>query len=159
MTRIDSRDCEWPDYSRPGEEFRWGIFSTWDAMYGRVRAIRTKKLASSSGTTPLRLFIYTARYIYRSLHRATSLLAHIFRITRRVVRYGWFTWATSCIKLINIVRQCSVVYRFSSCVYLFCQINYLCVMIVLAPANTLYIYLKYLRFYEQYNLTKISILP
>lgn len=136
VPRIDCRDCEWPDYSRPGEEFRSGIFSMWDAMY-RVRATRAKKLVSSFGTTPLRLFIYIARYIYRSLHRAASLLAHIFRVTRRTVSYGRFTWVTSCIKLYKYRgRQCSVVYRwFSSCVYFLCRLIYFWVMIVFARAS------------------------
>lgn len=102
----------------------------------RARATRAKKLESSFGTTPLRLFIYIARYIYRSLHRATSLLAHIFRITRRVVSYARFTRATSCIKLINIVAD-SVVYRFSSCIYFLCRLIYLCVRIMFARANSL----------------------
>lgn len=46
---------------------------------------------SSSAATPLRLSIYIARCIYRSLHRATLLLAHILRITRHTVSYGRFT--------------------------------------------------------------------
>lgn len=89
MTRLFS--------ARSGISFR-NLFGA--CARARVRVTRAKKHPSAA--TPLRLSIYIARRIYRSLHRATSLLAHIFRITRRARELRAFYLQTSCIKLINI---------------------------------------------------------
>lgn len=71
------------------------------------REQKSYKSSSSGATRSLRVHLHSSRiYIYRSLQpRDVAISSYFSHFTRRTVSYGHFTWATSCIKLMNIADR------------------------------------------------------